>query len=279
VEVGFYLLLPIFAALVARLVGGGQSGSGGGAFGARLGREWLAIGLFAAVGIGALLWRNYGTDWTIGSGSVRFRMLAMPEWFAMFAAGMALAVCWVRYERRSDDADPSNAMAAPAQPVLPTQPTQPGWWRFVGEHPAICWLGALGLFTLLNQGLGLVLGEIEPWQWVVRHVIHIAVALLLLAPVVSNPSTPSRLRRLLAHPRMQAAGLASYGVYLWHIAILEVLARGFDGIRSGVADETIIVGLLGLWLSIVAGTLSYRFIEEPTRRLAQRVGSRWAAPR
>lgn len=72
--------------------------------------------------------------------------------------------------------------------------------------------------------------------------------------------------KALSHPVLARLGLTSYGFYLWHYPIIYVLRSvGFD---------PVMVWLVGLPLSLLAGELSYRLVEVPLLRLRPAVESR-----
>lgn len=75
-------------------------------------------------------------------------------------------------------------------------------------------------------------------------------------------------RGVLLRP-LAALGTISFGVYLWHVPILVVLAH--HGPASWRAEHTVLPLLAGtLGLSLLAGTLSWFLVERPVLRLAAR---------
>ncbi|MBL0172951.1 MAG: acyltransferase [Gemmatimonadaceae bacterium] len=103
-----------------------------------------------------------------------------------------------------------------------------------------------------------------PGYWVLLPVL--GTALLIEA----GPSTWIG-RRLFGNRAMVAIGLISYPLYLWHWPMLSLFRLvGFD-LGLTVADMLRWkIGLLALAVTLAAGT--YRFVEMPIQRAAQRVG-------
>lgn len=83
------------------------------------------------------------------------------------------------------------------------------------------------------------------------------------AILIATPG--SRTSRVLAAAPLRAIGLVSYSLYLWHWPILALL-RYVEGPVLSV--EQTIWALVG---TVVLGTLSWRFVEQPFRRSASRI--------
>ncbi|MCU0864462.1 MAG: acyltransferase [Planctomycetes bacterium] len=80
---------------------------------------------------------------------------------------------------------------------------------------------------------------------------------------------PGRLARLLANPWLGRIGSISYGLYVWHVLVAELLVRGMHwcGLGGGLILRAVL-WLLALWL--VAST-SYRWFELPLLRCKDRL--------
>jgi len=229
----------------------------------RLRNQVAALGV---IGIGSMLAVQFGRLPAAVEGIDIWHFEIHPfsffRWLGMFAAGMALALAWNR-ERSGSSIQ---------------------WLQAAARHPARCWLGALALFTILNEAVGMDVGDgaapIENWQWAARHLLHIAIAVLLILPAVTRPTSTStslrpresRIRAFLGHPTMVFLGTASYGIYLWHFGILVFLGREWltEAINGDVIQVTLL-GLVALALTTAFGWLSYRAIEAPAQRLARQL--------
>jgi peptidoglycan/LPS O-acetylase OafA/YrhL len=76
-------------------------------------------------------------------------------------------------------------------------------------------------------------------------------------------------------------GMISYGIYLWHYAVIEWLVRrlGCDPTHlrpcpASVHWSFVKVTLAAVPLSIAAGALSWYLVERPTIRIAHRYGTK-----
>lgn len=88
-------------------------------------------------------------------------------------------------------------------------------------------------------------------------VISLAAAAVLNSLLVGSP----RLERLFSWRPLRATGKVSYGLYLWHVMILEILLQHTFGLGAWSR------ALLGLALSVAATVASWVFVEQPFLRL------------
>ncbi|WP_202926781.1 acyltransferase family protein [Gordonia desulfuricans] len=146
--------------------------------------------------------------------------------------------------------------------------------------------GAMGLLFVVAYAAACTpiagptgLGDLAPWQFAIKMVLGALCGFALLAPLVCDApsghrSTAARRRfRVLTSPWMLALGRWSYGIFIWHVAVLAVVF-GLFGIIP-FAGDTLLVWCLTLALSIGVSAASYAFIEEPARdRLRRRESAR-----
>jgi peptidoglycan/LPS O-acetylase OafA/YrhL len=157
--------------------------------------------------------------------------------------------------------------------------------RRLGGRPGLWWAGALAAYAALvvlrDQpngffGLLLELQKQQPYPKLIADLLLTGLLLaLVLAPAVWE--TPRALpQRVLAWGPLAFLGLISYGVYLWHLTIAELLilpaqphdfpARGLDLADRIPQGATPICLVLTLAAACVVAWLSYRFVELPFLR-------------
>ena len=254
VEVAFYIMLPVWA-LAIRLATRGR--------GATAGWRWElgALALLAATGVGFQLAAARQVVPYLVSESIA----GQSTWLAF---GMALAVLSVAAQR------------APRAPWLA---------RVVTRHAGLCWIGAVGALAALAavtpaDGIFAVAARLAVKQPVGATLRNIALSAILLAllvlPAVFGQRAGGVPRRVLAWAPLAFLGLISYGVYLWHLTLLELLGLSADpthfsaaglGLTTSLHHGTTLV-LLGLTLaaSMAVATVSYHAVELPFLRLKER---------
>ncbi|ROZ99120.1 acyltransferase [Gordonia sp. OPL2] len=104
------------------------------------------------------------------------------------------------------------------------------------------------------------LGALAPWQFAVKMVLGAICGFALLAPLVLSAGP----FRVLTSRVMVALGRWSYGIFIWHLAVLAVVFPLF-GILPFNGDF-LLVWAITLGLTIGVSAASYAFIEEPARR-------------
>ncbi|HEV7720049.1 MAG TPA: acyltransferase [Iamia sp.] len=150
----------------------------------------------------------------------------------------------------------------------------------LARRPWLCVLLAFGLYwlvTLLDLPLGLVgVAPAKGADW--YTFLSIAFSLVLVLPAVLDRRGTSAYHRFLGSAPLRWLGELSYGIYLWHMPVLGLLARRF-AIQGRTSAH--IPALLGtLALSLMMAVLSYVLVEQPVRRLSKRmVGSMSAVAR
>jgi peptidoglycan/LPS O-acetylase OafA/YrhL len=157
--------------------------------------------------------------------------------------------------------------------------------RGLAEHPGRCWAVALAAYVALVvlrdqpnglYGLLLELQQRQPYPKLLADLALCGVILgLILLPAVWD--APRALpQRVLAAAPLAWLGLISYGVYLWHITIAELLiqpknphdfsASGLDLVNRIPQGATPLCLVLTLALASGVAWASYRFVELPFLR-------------
>lgn len=249
VEMAFYAVLPVLAALSAGL---------GSLAALRERRVMLAampIAALFAVGwsgkAAALLWRPAVVTGSTGWDDTWYSVLLRSFWVHAdhFCAGMAVAMGTTIVGRRG---------------------RLPGWTA--GAAAAGSVIATAVIVALRAAGLP------EP---VFESAMTVPFALLLLAVVLpaTTPVRPVRLLVALQWRGLAAAGAASYSIYLWHEPVVRWMARqgwmagGDAGFARNVAVVALVVGGLS--------SATYLLVERPllARRRGQAAPQRDAAIR
>ena len=242
VEATFYLTLPLWALALAHR---------------RPRVQLVALGLLAlagaAVQVAAL---RLEVSHLLGQ-----TLVGQCTWMAI---GMALAVISVQVE--------------PDGPV----------GRRIGDRALLWWLIAAasfaGLVALRSNGGGLLgiiaaLNTPQPWAKSVVDVLLMAVitTLVVLPAVYGGSRLP---HRLLAAAPLAWVGVVSFGIYLWHLTIAELITlpgvpRHFTAGGLDLTDKIPFLAtplLLALTITLSSGIawLSYHYVELPFLRRKER---------
>jgi peptidoglycan/LPS O-acetylase OafA/YrhL len=245
VEVAFYAFVPLWALAMRRARGGDPE--------SRLRRELIgAACLFAFSFVFKVAAVQAGT---LDNAHVSSLQVILLTFLDTFAVGMALAALSVRYEGVTGDDLPRALRLIDRRPWVP--------WLVAGV--AFCLVSfAIGLGGLLFQHFG-------DWQYLERHYLYIATAAGLVLPAMFGDQARGWVRRVLANRVLLYIGLVSYGVFLYHFAVLTQLERwGFGDVAVGNrAWLWVIAAAAG---GIALATISYYAIERPFMRLKRLAG-------
>jgi acetyltransferase len=192
VEIAFYALIPILAALAAR---GRRTPD------AALRRQFTML---AVLGIAALVFNIAENHTSLIHSQALLWLPAYLDWFAL---GMALAVLTC--------VPPSCQALGPARRVL-------GEWA---RSPGTCMLVAAVLYLISTLPLGIprTLAPATFTQWTAQHYLYAGVAFFLLLPFVLGDG--GTVGRALGSGTANVLGNVSYSVYLWHVPLMLLLQR------------------------------------------------------
>lgn len=233
-EITFYLVLPGIAWLIGRRVRGDAEAST---------RRQLRV-LTACVVI--------GTAWTLARTLTPFRDLGvvnmwLPAFLDWFAMGMFLALVSARLR-------------------LPDPPRWMTRLQRLAEDVPTCLVIAASMLLLAATPIAgpYTFGEGSGSQGLARHYLYLAAATLFTLPGFLGTDGRGQWRRFLSSPPMVYLGTISYGIFLWHLMVLETItwSTGLDRFTGW---------FWLLWPLTVLGTvavahLSYVLIERPAQR-------------
>jgi peptidoglycan/LPS O-acetylase OafA/YrhL len=239
VEMSFYALLPLLAWVVSRLANRGS----------RRAAVRLQLTVIAAAGCASLALRGVlaGSLTAPIAHAGTTTMVTLPGLLDWFAIGMALAVLRAEIEARHAT---GGAIAA------------------LGRRPGVCLLLALAVFL---AAVPFQHGDMFlPWYGLATHLaLGLGSGLLLLPVIVARSSAgDGRVLGLLRHPRIVWMGTISYGIYLWHIPVLELIGPHLSKDPSSAPVELVLL----MWFVVLAGGValgaaSWYLVERPLQRL------------
>jgi peptidoglycan/LPS O-acetylase OafA/YrhL/glycosyltransferase involved in cell wall biosynthesis len=258
VEVSFYALLPVWALLI-RVVHRRIPFASWRRSWQR--SEFAGLALLALLGVSIQL----AASRLLISSLLATTLLGECTWLAL---GMALAVASV------------TAAQAESESRLVTSVT---------NHPGICWVGALACLigataVLQPGGLFNIIVSLRTPQPVARTLGGIlltgGLGALLVAPAVFGDQAGGLPRRILRFRPLAWLGTVSYSVYLYHLAVAELLWESADpahfsasglGLAARVHSLTTpILFVLTVAGSASAAAISYYVVELPFLRRKER---------
>ncbi|MFC4146834.1 acyltransferase family protein [Micromonospora mangrovi] len=238
-EVAFYLILPLVAVPMA-------------------GRTWRPVRTVLAACGGLLVTAGWLVAMALGWLDMGLHTTWLPAYAGWFGAGMALAAAHV---------------------ALRTG-TAPAAFRILDDlaaAPIACWAAAVGLLAIATTPVAgpRDLTEPSPAAFAVKLTLYLAVAVLILVPVAFGP--PSRVKVALGAPPARWLGTVSYGLFLWHPLVLELIYLVDDRpLFTGGLVSTFALTMAG---GLLYAAVSYYGVEHPLQQLgSQRRPRRAAAP-
>lgn len=236
VEVAFYALLPLLALGLASLCRGRAPQ-------ARIRIQLVALAWLGVVGVLFHAGVQYAGLLDLYS--------TLPGFLAWFAVGMSLAA--------------ASVWVAGREP-------QPRCIQLVVDHPGACWSLAFAIYLIVAfaplfprpfDGR-----QYTPLAHTVEHVLYAVVAFLVILPAVFGETADGWPRRVLASRVLTQIGVISYGIFLWHWALLIQLGkRGATNLVPGWPLLSLL--LVVVPLTFACAWLSYRLIERPAMRLSR----------
>jgi peptidoglycan/LPS O-acetylase OafA/YrhL len=234
IEVAFYVFLPFWAWAIARIPAATAR--------RRLRVELIALALLAAF---SLVYKPVIHGATGLSPNLWFALVnALPTYLDQFAIGMALAVASVWFE-----------IHRPPRAV-----------KVIDDHSWLPWgVAAIALSVLATQ-FGAHYSELGGLE---IHYLDALVALGLFLPAVFGTLGRGSVRQLLGNPVLIWIGVVSYGLYLWHLAVItQVLKWGIPqavGIGTGIWG-LFVWGLVCIIPALAFAAASWYAIERPAMR-------------
>jgi peptidoglycan/LPS O-acetylase OafA/YrhL len=137
------------------------------------------------------------------------------------------------------------------------------------RYPVVLWGVAALAFWLVSVRIGIGRELFEPytrWQYMAKHLLYAVVGASLVAAAVL--ATPGRgvVGRVLGNRVALWLGLISYGLYLWHVTVLQIGEEiGFQ--RSLHWHPFLVVTALALLLTSAVAAASWYLAERPLLRL------------
>ncbi|MGW3484671.1 acyltransferase family protein [Rhodococcus indonesiensis] len=148
------------------------------------------------------------------------------------------------------------------------------WVHRLAAQRVLMAVVAVTAFALSTTALGGPEGlvKIDPWQYNGKILLGALMSFALLAPLVLAPRAE---HRILASGPALTVGRWSYGIFIWHLAVLSIVFPVF-GIIPFQGDFWFVLAVT-LVLSIAVASVSYALVEEPVRREVRRRQSRVAS--
>jgi peptidoglycan/LPS O-acetylase OafA/YrhL len=245
VEVVFYLCLPLWGALMRRLPAASNA--------AKVRQELLGCAFLFGLSFAYKVLIT-ATGAIEGKSGLPLQLNTLT-FLDDFAIGMALGVLSAWYEGRRD---------------------LPRVLRLHDRYPGISWALALGVLGIASLAVGLfgrVAANISGPEYVTRHYLLALIGVGLLLPALFGDPSRGLVRRVLANRVLTYLGVISYGVYLWHFAVLIQLQRWGFGEVAGSTGQWIWfpAALAG---GVLLATISWFVVEQPATSLRGLVKTR-----
>lgn len=139
-------------------------------------------------------------------------------------------------------------------------------WRRICANQPLMWAVALLAFLVSATDLGGPAGltRAEPWQYASKMGLGAIIGFCLLAPLVLG----NRPHRILESRTAATIGRWSYGIFIWHLAVLSIVFPVFGILPFHGNFAYILILTIAFTLPVAAA--SYALVEEPARQFARR---------
>jgi peptidoglycan/LPS O-acetylase OafA/YrhL len=228
-EVVFYILMPLMAYLLTLTRHGRRLD---------LPMVWRRSSALAALGVAWQAWFAHIP------GAEGHYLQWLPGWMPMFLVGMAFA------------ATSASLALLPRDQVMDR----------LGTDLVGCWVLATALFAIActavagPRTLDMPLG----WEAGTKVVLYTLAAGFYCLPLMFGPEFEGRIRAYLASRTPVWLGDISYGVFAIHLFVMGVIFRTLD--LQPFTGHFLLVLVLTLAITIVASTVSFRYLESPILR-------------
>ncbi|OKK14279.1 hypothetical protein AMK16_31025 [Streptomyces sp. CB00455] len=244
-EVAFYALLPLMARALDKIAGRSPDP------GVRVRRILWALSSLVVLGFVFCVWTELPS-----MGQYPMQNEWPPKWFGFIAVGMGLAAL---------------SAAADLSPA-----TIPAIYRWMMKHPLWCWAAAFAIYVVACVrpiGKPGYADYPDMAGGLTEMLLYMLFGLFIVAPVTVPHDRSKFVIAAMSNPVMRFLGRISYGLYLWHIAVIYFWQGGIFG-PGGFWK------LFGITLggTIVLATASFYLIESPAMKLRERLGKASAGP-
>ena len=230
-EVAFYLVLPLLADLVLRVFHRPAA---------------VLVGLMAV----SPLWFTYIAS--PGGLDPRVAGQWLPGYLDWFGAGMLLALL----EVQSRGNEPWGWVARAHE---------------LAAAPWTCWAMAAGLLAVATSAVAgpQDLTTLTGPEQIVKNLLYLGIAVLFVLPFTLGTTSARTVHGVLDSRTVHWLGEISYGVFLWHLLVLEAVTR-LRGQHLFTGSWITTFGLV--WgCSVGVASVSYVVLERPALRLKNRV--------